>query len=147
MTNKKKTKLIKAQKQSTKKTKATKQTTTVRFPKKLLKPVSVFLTARLKKLEKRKKGIDSEDPFKNTARITDNASPDADAEEQFGHARTSALKGQLDRKMVQTKKALTRIKVGKYGICEDCGEMIDTDRLIIFPEATICVKCETDREK
>jgi DnaK suppressor protein len=79
--------------------------------------------------------------------VTDNASPDTDAAEQFGHARVSAIKEQLDKKMIQTKKALARVKIGKYGICEDCGKMIDTDRLMIYPEATLCVKCETKREK
>ena len=117
------------------------------FPTKLLNPVKIFLQANLKKLEKRKKTIEKEDPFADTARVTDNASPDTDAAEQFGHARTSAIKEQLDKKMVQTRKALTRIKLGKYGICEDCAKMIDTDRLVIYPEATLCAKCQGKREK
>ncbi len=118
----------------------------VSFPAKLVAPVGKFLQSRLKLLEKRKKVIEKEDPFRDTSRVLDNASPDADAAEQFGHARVSAIKGQLDRKIIQTKKALTRIKIGKYGICEDCGEMIDTDRLMVYPEATYCVKCEAKRE-
>jgi len=70
----------------------------------------------------------------------------ADAAEQFGHARTSAIREQLDKKIIQTKKALTRIKVGKYGICEDCGDMIDTDRLIAYPESTLCADCKIKTE-
>jgi DnaK suppressor protein len=112
-----------------------------------LAPVGNFLKAQLDKLQKRKKEIEKEDPFQDTARVTDNAAPDTEAEEQFGHARTSALKREIDRKIIQTRKALTMIKVGRYGICEDCGEMIDTDRLMIYPEATRCVKCERKREK
>jgi DnaK suppressor protein len=118
----------------------------VKFPQNLLKPVGSFLQARLKSLEKRKKEIDTEDPFKNEERVIDNASPDTDAAEQFGHARTSALKDSLDKKIVQTRKALTKVKVGSYGICEDCGEMIDTDRLVAYPEATLCAKCQAKRE-
>jgi len=38
------------------------------------------------------------------------------------------------------------IKIGKYGICEDCGQMIDTDRLIIYPETTLCAKDAAKRE-
>lgn len=121
--------------------------TTVKFPSKLLKPIGLFLNKRLKDLETSKKKIAQEDPFLNKRRATDNASPDADAEEQFGHARTSAIREQLDRKIVQTKKALSMIKLGTYGICEDCGKMIDTDRLMIYPEATICAKCQAKREK
>lgn len=129
------------------KSKKKKKRQVIKFPANLLKPVAVFLRGKLKKLEKRKKDIDSEDPFKDKSRTSDNASPDTDAAEQFGHARTSALKTHLDKKMIQTRKALSRVKVGKYGICEDCGEMIDTDRLMVYPEATFCVSCEKKREK
>ena len=119
----------------------------INFPAKLLTPIYSFLQDRLKSLEKRKKEIEEDDPFQDTNRLIDNASPDADAAEQFGHARASALKEQLDRKIIQTRKALTRIKIGKYGICEDCGQMIDTDRLMIYPEATLCAKDQAKREK
>lgn len=117
------------------------------YPAKLLSPVSKFLTSRIKELEKRKKELANEDPFKREDRVNDNASIDTDAEEQLGHARTSALREQIDRKLIQTKKALARIKIGQYGICEDCGKMIDTDRLMVYPEATICAKCMKKREK
>jgi len=139
MKNKKKTK----SKTSSKK----KRGSVIQIPAKLLAPVGKFLQGRLKKLEKTKTEIEKEDPFKDTSRVFDNASPDTDAAEQFGHARTSAIKEQLERKVVQTKKALTRIKIGKYGHCEDCSELIDTDRLMVYPEATLCAKCQTKREK
>lgn len=119
----------------------------ISFPAKLVLPIGHFLQGKLKQLEKTKKEIDKQDPFKDTSRLNDNASPDADAEEQFGHARTSAIKEQLDKKMIQTKRALARLKMGKYGICEDCGRMIDTERLTIYPETTLCVSCEKKREK
>lgn len=119
----------------------------IQIPAKLLAPVGKFLRGKLKKIEKRKKDIENEDPFKDTSRILDNASPDTDAAEQFGHARTSAIKEQLERKAVQTKKALSRIKIGKYGHCEDCDKMINTDRLMVYPEATLCAKCQSKREK
>lgn len=119
----------------------------ITFPRKLMKPVSSYLMSKLEDLRRKKKSIDQEDPFKDSARVLDNASPDTDAAEQFGHARTSAIKEQLDRKIIQTKKALTRIKLGKYGICEDCTKMIDTDRLMVYPEATLCADCKKKREK
>jgi DnaK suppressor protein len=119
----------------------------IRIPKYLLEPVGVFLRDQMKALEKRRKVIDEEDPFKDTDRIADNASPDTDAAEQFGHARIGAIRESLDRKIVQTRKALTRVKLGTYGICEDCGNMIDTDRLMVYPEATLCAKCQKKREE
>ncbi len=121
--------------------------TKVKFPANLLFPIGKLLSWRLASLEKKKKSIEGEDPFKDTERLNDNASPDTDAAEQFGHARTTALKNELAKKIIQTKKALTSIKYGTYGICEDCGKMIDTDRLVVYPEATLCVSCEAKREK
>ncbi len=127
--------------------KIVKRTGKVKFPASLLAPIGVFLSEQLKKLEGRKNQLESEDPFLDTDRTKNNAAIDAEAAEQFGHARVSALKREIDRKTVQIRKALTRIKIGKYGICESCGQMIDTDRLTIYPEATFCVKCEKKREK
>lgn len=127
--------------------KKTKKATPLRFPAQLLKPVGDFLTLRLKALQKTRREVAKEDPFKDLSRIEDNASPDDDAAEQYGHARTLAIKDQLDRKMIQTRKALSRIKIGKYGICADCGEMIDTDRLMVYPEAIYCARCQKKREK
>jgi DnaK suppressor protein len=119
----------------------------VKYPAKILRPVGEFLQARLKMLEKRKRDVEEEDPFADPDRVNNNASPDTDAAEQFGHARTSAIKEQLDRKIIQTRKALTRIKVGKYGVCEKCGKMIDTDRLVVYPEATLCAKDAAKEDK
>lgn len=120
---------------------------TLRFPSSVVTPVADFLWARLKTLKKQKKNISKEDPFKDPSRVTDNAAPDTEADEQFGHARTSALQNEISKRIVQIRKALTRIKIGKYGICEECGKMIDTDRLVIYPEATLCARDAAKREK
>jgi DnaK suppressor protein len=117
------------------------------FPLKILRPVADFLTQEVLRLERKKKNIAEEDPFVDSRRISDNASPDTDVVEQIGHAKAKALENQINRKLIQIKKALTRIKIGKYGICEKCGKMIDTDRLMIMPETTLCVKCEKKKER
>jgi RNA polymerase-binding transcription factor DksA len=123
------------------------QTKNKRFlSEKFVTPVSNMLREQLKKLEKRKKEIDKEDPFKGTDRVTENTSLDDTATEQFGHAQVEAMKEQLDKRMVQIRKALTMIKIGKYGVCDDCGKMIETKRLMIEPEATFCASCQRKRE-
>lgn len=124
-----------------------KKQNTLKFPSNLLTPIARFLTARLHSLEKRKKEIAKEDPFADTSRVDDNAAPDIEADEQFGHARTSALKQEISKNIVGVRKALTRVKIGKYGICEECGEMIDSARLMAFPEATFCTKDAAKHEK
>lgn len=119
----------------------------VSFPANLIEPIKHFLYREEEKLSIRKKRLEEQDPFKDTKRLLDNASADADAAEQFGHATVEGLKKEVDRKLIQIRKALSRVKVGKYGICEKCGEMIDTDRLMVCPEATVCIKCEKKKEK
>lgn len=114
----------------------------VAFPANLLKPIKQFLHMEEKKLSQRKKELDEQDPFKDEKRLLDNASSDADASEQFGHATIEGLKREVDKRLIQVRKAVTRMKLGKYGTCEKCGQMIDTDRLMVFPEATVCMKCE-----
>jgi RNA polymerase-binding transcription factor DksA len=131
---KKKKKLVKTKKRIPSKIKG--------FPLRILRPVADFLTQEVLRLEKKKKDIAEEDPFIDSRRVSDNASPDTDVAEQIGHAKAKALESQINRKLIQVKKALTRIKIGKYGLCEKCGRMIDTDRLMIMPETTVCIKCE-----
>lgn len=119
---------------------------TVNYPKEVLQPVKQHLLTRLLGLQRRKKDLDAEDPFKDTNRLEDNAL-DADAAEKVGHMQASAMKAAVDRSIIQIRKALAQIKIGKYGVCERCGKMIDTDRLMILPETTLCVECEKKREK
>lgn len=118
----------------------------IKFPAKVLAPVKKFLSKEEKKLEKRKKELDKEDPFEDVRRVSDNAAIDNEAAEQVGHERVEALKNEVDRRLIQIKKALTMIKIGKYGNCEKCHKMIDTDRLMVMPEATLCIDCERKRE-
>lgn len=115
----------------------------VEFPRHLLDPIGRFLQNQLKVLERRKEEVDKDDPFSDRETVADQAD---DAAEQFSHVRSSAIKESLDRKIIQTRKAMSRVYLGKYGICEDCGKMIDTDRLIIYPEATLCAACQKKRE-
>lgn len=126
---------------------ATKKIKTVSYPKEVLKPVEEHLSAELHKLSKRKADIEVEDPFNDRTRVDDNAAVDTDAAEQVGHMQANAIKSTLDRSIIQVRKALSRIKIGKYGLCERCGKFIDTDRLMIMPESTVCIACEKAKEK
>lgn len=119
----------------------------VTFPKNLVEPIKKFLHVEEAKLRRRKQVLEKEDPFKDPDRVSDNAAVDTEAAEQFGHVNIEGLRHEIDRKLIQIRKALTRIKIGKYGICEKCGKMIDTDRLTVFPEATVCIKCKKEREQ
>jgi DnaK suppressor protein len=104
--------------------------TAIKFPMKVLKPVRQYLKEHQDRLIERKKALEKEDPYNDT-----------DAAEEVGHDRVSALKLEIDKTLVRIKKALTKIRVGKYGICDKCGKMIDTDRLAIDPTVVTCIKC------
>ena len=119
----------------------------LRYPWEVLEPVRKYLVDRLADLERKKKSVLKADPFEDKSRLYDNAAIDADAAEQVGHMQASAIKQALDRSIIQVRKAMTMVRLGKYGVCENCGKMIDTDRLMIMPEATLCVDCEKKREK
>lgn len=121
-------------------------TSPLKLPGKLVSPIAAFLARQLQRLEKRRSSLEGDDPFV-AGRAESIAAPDMVAADQFGHARIEAVRKELDKRIIQLRKALARVKVGKYGICEDCGQMIDTDRLMIFPEATLCISCEKKREK
>ncbi len=119
----------------------------IKYPQEILRPIKDYLNSKLFGLEKQRKVISAADPIKDKSRLVDNAAIDDDAAEQVGHLQANAFKSTLDRRMIQIRKALSQIKVGKYGVCESCGKMIDTDRLMIMPETTVCIDCERSKEK
>ncbi|MBP8590851.1 TraR/DksA C4-type zinc finger protein [Candidatus Shapirobacteria bacterium] len=121
--------------------------TAIRFPASVLKPVAGFLVKEEREILKKLHLLSKEDPFANPTRLTDNAAPDNEALEQIDHLKNQSLQEQLKKNLIQVRRALTRLKIGKYGICEECGQMIDTDRLMIYPHATLCVKCEQKKKK
>ena len=48
----------------------------------------------------------------------------------------------LELKLKNIDLALEKIKKGRYGKCEKCGQEIDEKRLKIYPEARFCLKCK-----
>ncbi len=57
----------------------------------------------------------------------------------------------IERKAKELKKIdflISRMsKDEKFGRCEDCGKRIPKERLLIIPEATLCVSCQRELEK
>lgn len=119
----------------------------MKFPFKVLKPLWHHLKREEKKLIQRKKSLEKEDPFTDPSRVNDNAASDKDAAEQFGHARISALLAEINKSLIRIRKALSRIKIGQYGLCKRCRKMIDTERLAVDPTVEYCLSCEKKRTK
>ncbi|MEK6649123.1 MAG: TraR/DksA C4-type zinc finger protein [Actinomycetota bacterium] len=49
--------------------------------------------------------------------------------------------------VLQTERALARIDVKTYGLCEECGNSIGKARLQVFPRATLCMVCKAKEER
>jgi len=116
-----------------------------KIPLRFLAPIKKFLENELVKLKHTKKNLKKADPFSDSSRTSEN-SLEEDVDEQIGHFDAEIKMKFLGRQIIQLRKALTRMKIGKYGVCEKCSKMIDTDRLAVNPEATTCVKCEKEKE-
>ena len=53
-----------------------------------------------------------------------------------------------ERKLIlKIKEALGRIEDGTFGVCEECGEEIGEERLLVRPVTTLCINCKTESEK
>jgi len=117
----------------------------ISFPSRLTKGIEAFLHHKLIDLKKKEKSLKENDPFSDVHR-TGNNSLEEDVDEQIGRFETEVKISFIKKQIVQVRKALTRLKIGKYGICEKCHNMIDTDRLAVKPDTTLCVNCAKDRE-
>lgn len=53
-----------------------------------------------------------------------------------------ALENSLEAQLKDTDDALERMEKGTYGICENCNEEIDIERLKAYPAARTCIKCK-----
>jgi DnaK suppressor protein len=49
--------------------------------------------------------------------------------------------------LTQTERALVRLEVAGFGVCESCGNAIGKARLQAFPRATLCVQCKAKQER
>lgn len=52
------------------------------------------------------------------------------------------IKGIVQDEVHHIQQALRRQAEGRYGICDDCGESIDPERLEVRPQATLCIGCQ-----
>ena len=57
------------------------------------------------------------------------------------------IKGIVQDEVHHIQQALRRQAEGRYGICDDCGESIDPERLEVRPQATLCISCQRKVEE
>jgi len=70
---------------------------------------------------------------------------DADWSEQAGERENdevlNALESEAKVEIQQLSNAILRIDSGQYGLCENCGEAIAKQRLVVQPAALKCISC------
>jgi DnaK suppressor protein len=59
----------------------------------------------------------------------------------FERAQLAALLGQADSHLAELDQALDRLREGRYGRCERCGQPIAAARLAARPAARTCITC------
>jgi DnaK suppressor protein len=91
--------------------------------------------------------VKEEDPFMVEDREVGNSEYEEEAEELIGHERVEAEQGIIHDILMETRLALSKIKLGKYGVCERCGRRIDRARLKAYPQAKYCLECETKQDE
>lgn len=70
---------------------------------------------------------------------------DSNAAEVDNYAARLGVEKNLESLLQATTKALAKIENGTYGICEQCGNEIEIERLQAYPAASFCLKCQADK--
>jgi|SRR3989344_8306759 len=52
-----------------------------------------------------------------------------------------SLEHSLELKLKDVNAALEKMANSGYGICEKCGKEVEGERLLVCPEAKLCMKC------
>ncbi len=67
--------------------------------------------------------------------------------ELFERGKDVALRDLDKLRLQEVDRALDAIDGGTYGMCAECGEPIDADRLEAYPLATLCIDCKRKDER
>jgi RNA polymerase-binding transcription factor DksA len=57
------------------------------------------------------------------------------------------IKGIVEDEVQHIQQAMRRQAEGRYGICEDCDQPIDPERLAVRPQSTLCITCQRRLEE
>lgn len=58
-----------------------------------------------------------------------------------------SMLGKNRRLLNSINDALKKIASGTYGICEECEDLINENRLLANPAAILCISCQEEKEK
>lgn len=65
-----------------------------------------------------------------------------EADESQSFANRMSIAQTLKERVNEIDMALNRIRLGNYGICENCGKEISEEVLKVAPESNLCSSCK-----
>lgn len=65
----------------------------------------------------------------------------------FEREQLAARRAQTERHLTELDAALERLRTGRYGRCEGCGEPIAAARLEVLPATRLCVRCAANHHR
>ena len=118
----------------------------IKLPRIPLDSIKKQLRREEKKLGEQQRRLKEDDPLLEPERTRSNSEIGDEAQEEISHRRFAAVREVVKDRSEQVKKALSRLKKGKYGVCATCGEAIDPARLKVDPSVTLCLDCQEKKE-
>jgi len=77
--------------------------------------------------------------------VTEDTDMEEMADEVEEYDNLLSLEHSLELKLKDVNSALEKIEKNEYGVCEKCGKDIEEKRLLAYPEARLCIKCNENR--
>ena len=65
-----------------------------------------------------------------------------EATESFELEKRLALEKRIKDQLADIEHALDKFDKGTYGLCDNCGQSIDPERLEALPQASLCLNCK-----
>jgi RNA polymerase-binding protein DksA len=114
-----------------------------KYDKKTLKELKELLDKEKKELQEKVEELNLKE--KDMAikmpdfMASEDSSIEADEVEELNNL--LSLKMEWENEIDRINQALERMEKGNYGICVECGNLIEIERLKIEPTAQICMTC------
>ncbi|GAB4451210.1 MAG: hypothetical protein Kow00120_21560 [Anaerolineae bacterium] len=64
----------------------------------------------------------------------------------FDQAAEQAMRNNIAKTLREVEEALKRFEKGTYGVCDNCGKVIDIARLEAIPHTSLCMRCAETRD-
>jgi DnaK suppressor protein len=115
-------------------------------PASTVNKIRQILLRQEKKVEEEIKALEDDDPVLNSY-MPESSEPGTDSWMADVHSRAVAAKQSLQEVLVNIRKSLKALRMGKYGKCEYCGNPIEKERLAAMPTAVLCIACSKKKTR